>query len=227
MPDPATRTSTFLLAGASWRARALACAGAVFGVAATVFLMRLGVGHPALPLVAAPLGASAVLVFAVPASPLAQPWPVVGGNSLSALVGLAAARAGLEPSLAAGVAVGGAILVMTLARCLHPPGGAVALLVVTSPQASGAGLAFALQPVALNAVLLVAAGWLFHRLSGHAYPHRVSAAQAEQALAREGLIADDVAAALDDLGESFDIAPEDLELLLARAEHHAALRRTA
>jgi len=41
----------------------------------------------------APLGASSVLVFAVPASPLAQPWSVVGGNCVSALVGIAAAMA--------------------------------------------------------------------------------------------------------------------------------------
>ncbi|RYF58912.1 MAG: hypothetical protein EOO29_49570, partial [Comamonadaceae bacterium] len=40
----------------------------------------------------APLGASAVLVFALPASPLAQPWAVLGGNTVSALVGIACAR---------------------------------------------------------------------------------------------------------------------------------------
>jgi CBS domain-containing membrane protein len=116
---------------------------------------------------------------------------------------------------------------MTLARCLHPPGGAVALLMVLGGAPAAAGASYALQPIALNAAILVAAGWLFHRVSGHGYPHQASPAVAEQALAQEGLLAGDVAEALADLGESFDIAPEDLELLLARAEHHATLRRTA
>ena len=43
-----------------------------------------------LPFLVAPLGASAVLVFCVPASPLAQPWAVIGGDLLSAAVGLIA-----------------------------------------------------------------------------------------------------------------------------------------
>ena len=54
---------------------------------------------------AAPLGASAVLVFAVPASPLAQPWSVIGGNTLSALVGVACAALLPDPALAGALAV--------------------------------------------------------------------------------------------------------------------------
>jgi hypothetical protein len=49
----------------------------------------------------APLGASAVLVFAVPSSPLAQPWSVIGGNTLSALVGAACAHFIHDPAWAA------------------------------------------------------------------------------------------------------------------------------
>ncbi|MFG3757464.1 HPP family protein, partial [Klebsiella pneumoniae] len=76
------------------------------------------------PLLVASIGASAVLLFAVPASPLAQPWPIIGGNSVSALVGIVVARAIGDPLLAAAVAAALAIAVMSLARCLHPPGGA-------------------------------------------------------------------------------------------------------
>lgn len=221
------RLPKLLLAGASWRDRAIAAAGATLGVAATVFAMRHGVALGGLPLVAAPLGASAVLVFAVPASPLAQPWPVIGGSALSALAGVAAGQLVPDPAIAAGLAVGGAILLMTLARCLHPPGGAVALLMVLGGAPAAAGVGFALQPIAINAALVVAAGWLFHRLSGHHYPHRASPDRAEEALAREGLLPEDVSSALAELGDSFDIAPEDLELLLARAEHHAKERKAA
>ena len=79
------------------------------------------------PLIVAPMGASAVLVFAVPASPLAQPWPVVGGNAISALVGVVVARVVADPVIAVGLAVSLAIAAMSLTRSLHPPGGAAAL----------------------------------------------------------------------------------------------------
>ena len=73
-----------ILAGATLRGRALACLGAIVGIALTGLVAALVTGYGALlPLIVAPIGASAVLVFAVPASPLAQPWPVVGGNTLS------------------------------------------------------------------------------------------------------------------------------------------------
>lgn len=169
-------------------------------------------------LLIAPIGASAVLAFAVPASPLAQPWPIIGGNILSALVGMAAVWFIPHPALATALSVPLAILTMSLARCLHPPGGAVALLAV------GAGPV--LLPAALGSALLVLAAWTFHRVSGHAYPHHASAIAAKRELAAEGLRPDDLAAALNELGEAFDIAPEDLAMLVARAEHHAAERRS-
>ena len=66
----------------------------------------------------------AVLLFAAPASPLAQPWSVVGGNTLSTLVGVACVLLIPDPVAAAAVAVALAIAVMFALRCLHPPGGA-------------------------------------------------------------------------------------------------------
>lgn len=159
-----------------------------------------------------------MLVFAVPASPLAQPWPVIGGNSLSALVGFVAALLISEPGIAATIAVPLAILGMSLARCLHPPGGAVALLAATTSSPLP-------LPIALGSIFLIGVGWAFHRFSGHAYPHRPDPAAARRQLAAEGLIPDDLDRALADLHEAFDISREDLALLLARAEHHAAERR--
>ena len=125
-----------------------------------------------LPIIFAPLGGSAVLVFAFPASPLAQPWPVLGGNTVSTLVGVAAFKLIPELGVAASVAVGGAILVMSLLRCLHPPGGAAALTAVVgsrSIHAAGYGLAFA--PVSVAAGTLVVIALIFHRVMGRAYPH--------------------------------------------------------
>jgi CBS domain-containing membrane protein len=117
-----------ILAGATLRDRLLACLGALVGIALTSFVCATVLhGWAPLPLLVAPIGASAVLVFAVPASPLAQPWSVLGGNVVSALVGVIAAMFISTPWLAVGIAVAGAILAMSLLRCLHPPGGAAAL----------------------------------------------------------------------------------------------------
>ena len=126
--------------------RVRAVLGAVLGV-----LFAAGVSlwispEPALWLIA-PIGASAVLVFTAPASPLAQPWPVVAGNTVSALVGVACAHLLPLPLLAAALAVGLAISIMMLLRCLHPPGGAVALLMVLMHEQSWS---FVLFPVLVN-----------------------------------------------------------------------------
>jgi CBS domain-containing membrane protein len=124
---------------------------------------------PGLPWLVAPLGASAVLVFGVPASPLAQPWAVVGGNTLSALVGIACMHwLPLPPMAVAAVAVALAIGVMFLLRCLHPPGGAASLLMVLTATTDWQ---FAMVPVALNSLLLVLAGVAYNSLTGRRYPH--------------------------------------------------------
>lgn len=117
----------------------------------------------------APLGASAVLVFGVPASPLAQPWAVVGGNTVSALAGIACLHLLPWPPLAiAAIAVALAIAAMFTLRCLHPPGGAASLLMVLTATQDWH---FAFVPVALNSLLLVLAGMAYNSLTGRRYPH--------------------------------------------------------
>src|SRR5688572_3543830 len=121
------------------RERVRVCIGALVGIAVAAVLTHLAVPTDALtPWLIAPMGASAVLVFGVPASPMAQPWAVVAGNTLSALVGVGCSLWIPDPHLAAAAAVSVAIGAMFLLGCLHPPGGASALIVVltqtTDPQ---------------------------------------------------------------------------------------------
>lgn len=214
------QVTRLLLAGANWPDRLLACAGALAGIAITALVGGL-MPPAAAPFLIAPMGASAVLVFAVPASPLAQPWPVLAGNMLSVSVGLGCAALFGHGAFAAGLAVGLAILLMSLLRCLHPPGGACALLPVLGGQAILAkGLVFALLPVGFNAAVLVCAGLAFHRLSRHSYPHR-----AAPATPTSGLLRQDIDAALAEAGDTFDISGEDLAALLDHAEAHAKARR--
>jgi CBS domain-containing membrane protein len=223
------------MAGANVRERTVACIGALLGIGLAGSISGWAVGDAGhLPLLVAPMGASAVLLFAVPASPLAQPWSVIGGNTISALVGIAIAHLVPDKAIAAALAVAGAIAVMSLLRCLHPPGGAASLLAVLGgPGAASWSFSFAFVPVALNSVLLVILGLIFHRFSTHSYPHRpkpVMAATHGTADAppqsRIALTDADIDAALAESGEPFDIAREDLDRLLRRAEL-AALERTA
>ena len=219
-----------ILAGATLRDRLFACVGALIGVALTSLVSAMALHDWAsLPLLVAPIGASAVLVFAVPASPLAQPWSVLGGNVVSALVGVAAARFVPVPYLAVGVAVGGAILAMSLLRCLHPPGGAAALTaVIGGPAVLGAGYAFPFVPVGVNSLILILVGIAFHKASGHSYPHRPIPIVGHE-LTASGLGVPhpaDIDLALADLGETFDVSREDLDLLFRRVEFHAARRAT-
>jgi CBS domain-containing membrane protein len=213
-----------LLAGATLTERLVACLCAAIGISLTIIVCR-GVPLAAadLPIIVAPLGASAVLVFAVPASPLAQPWPVLGGNILSTLVGVAAFETIPNVTLAAGVAVGGAILLMSVLRCLHPPGGAAALTaVIGSSGIHDAGFAFAFAPVGINSIALISIAMFCHRATGRSYPHRPS--MAPPVPAGRGFATADIDAALADMHDSFDIAREDLDALLAHAERHAAAR---
>lgn len=219
-----------ILAGATFSDRLFACLGALAGVALVGAFcgLLLGAGIHA-PLIVAPLGASAVLLFAVPSSPLAQPWSILGGNAVSALIGVLAGRLIPDPTLAIGLGVATAIGVMSLTRCLHPPGGALALTAALGgPAVEAWGFWFPLVPVALNSALLVVCGLAFHRLLGHRYP--VAATPNPHltgdppAWRRGGFQEADVDAALTALDESFDIDRADLTRLVKGVEREAAKR---
>jgi CBS domain-containing membrane protein len=222
-----------ILAGATLRERLIGCLGALLAIGLTGVISGYLFGQgPHLPLIVAPMGASAVLLFAVPASPLAQPWSIIGGNTISALMGIIAAYFIRDPIIATGVGVSLAIGAMSFTRCLHPPGGAAALTAVLGgPVVAGWGFLFPFVPVALNSCILVGLGLLFHKLSKRNYPHVVpkSAENTHQTIdlpsaVRVGFREEDVDAALEALDETFDIDRADLGRLLQQVELQAAIR---
>jgi len=112
------------------------------------------------PLLIAPFGATAVLVFGVPNSPLAQPANVIGGHMLAAVIALAL-RSVLPPEWwAIGLTVGVAMLVMAIARLTHPPAGANPIVIFLSDPSWG----FLFLPILIGSMLLVALATLVHRL---------------------------------------------------------------
>lgn len=232
-PHLAQRLFAPILAGATLRDRLIGCLGALAGIGLAGFLSHLLIGDvPQLPFIVAPLGATAVLLFAVPASPLAQPWPIIGGNTISAAIGVCVALLVPDTVVAAAIGVALAILVMSLCRCLHPPGGAAALTaVLAGPNIAAAHYLFPLLPIAVNSVLLVLLGIAFHRLTRRAYPHVATPAPANTHRTtdlppqlRVGFQAADIDAALARLDETFDIDRADLDRLFREVEHQALLR---
>lgn len=208
--------------GIDGRERLRFIVGAMAGVFLTAWLSRWWAGQDAAgPWMVASLGASAVLVFGMPSSPLAQPWPVLGGSTLSALVGAACSALVPDPVIAGSLAVGAAIALMVPLRCLHPPGGAMALYVVLMANDDWHIAAF---PILFNVVVLLAAGMLYNRLTGRQYPHPQRTAG--RTVAAEGAFtASDVDVALAHYNQVLDVSRADLEGLLHLAGR-AAFQRT-
>lgn len=201
--------------------------GALLGIAVAGATARAVPGGPEmLPFIVAPMGACAVLLFAVPASPLAQPWPVVGGNLVSTAVGLAAHWLVDDVLLAAAVGVGAAIGVMMLLGCLHPPGGACALLAATAtPAIHDQGPLFVLTPVAVNTVALLAIAIVVNNLTGRRYPHRPPAPAPSGPATELGITTPDIEEAMGRLADRLDVLPADIVAIVRDAETHALDRR--
>lgn len=165
-----------------------------------------------LPLVAS-MGASAVLLFALPHGPLSQPWPLLGGHVVSALIGVTCAQWIPHPMLAAALAVGLAIGAMHYLRCLHPPGGATALVaVIGGPAVSQLGYGFVLAPVALNALIMLLVAVHFNAvLPWRRYPaflQRLTRPARQPAV--EAIRHEDLVYALSQVDTFMDVSEEDL-----------------
>ncbi|MFC7502318.1 HPP family protein [Nocardioides sp. CPCC 206347] len=202
-------------------------AGALLGIAVAGATARAVPGGPEmLPFIVAPMGACAVLLFAVPASPLAQPWPVVGGNLISTAVGLVAHWLIDDVLIAAAVGVGAAIGVMMLLNCLHPPGGACALLAATAtPAIADQGPLFVFTPVAVNTLALLVIAIAVNNLTGRRYPHRPPAPAPTTAASELGITTPDVEEAMKRLADRLDVLPADIVAIVRDAETHALDRR--
>jgi CBS domain-containing membrane protein len=190
------------------------------------------VGPAGLPAIVAPMGASAVLLFAAPASPLAQPWPMLGGNIVSTVIGVGTARliGSDTPAgsvVAASVAVAAAIAVMMGLRCLHPPGGACALFAAVGTGAvQEQGFLFAVFPIAVNSVTLLVIAAAVNNLTGRAYPHVAAPAPDPGAAGRRlSLQPSEIAAAIRRMDQGLDVLPQDIVALVRDVEDHAVDRR--
>lgn len=213
--------------------RTRACIGAFFGIVLTSVVTYWFVGADiALPLLMAPIGASAVLLFAVPSSPLAQPWSIIGGNLVAAIVGVTCAILIRDAVIAAALALSLAIAIMFALRCLHPPSGAVALTAVLGgPAIHQLAYQFVLFPVAINSFLLLLVALVFNNATRRPYPHAIVKSAESQRIQdippemRFGFTSEDLNEVLKEYNQVLDVSREDLQTLLQQTEMHAYRRR--
>ena len=112
------------------------------------------------PVLVASFGASAVLLFGAPTSPLAQPRNLLGGHLISAVVGVSVYQLFGEMWWSIALAVTLAIVAMMLTDTIHPPGGATALVCVLDH----AGYTFVLTPILAGAIVLLIGAVLSSRI---------------------------------------------------------------
>jgi CBS-domain-containing membrane protein len=149
----------------SQRERLVTSLGGFFGILGVYFVSDSLLGIHGAAMIVASMGASAVLLFAVPHSALAQPWNVVGGHLISAFIGVSCARYIPGMLLAAALSVGFAILAMHYLRCIHPPGGATALsAVIGGPAVHTLGYAYVLEPILINTLVILCIAIVFNAL---------------------------------------------------------------
>ena len=186
-----------------------------------------------LPWVVASMGASAVLLFAMPHGPLSQPWNFVGGHLISAFIGITVAKLVPDTVTAAALAVGTAISVMYITRCLHPPGGATALsAVVSGPAVHALGYRYMVTPVLVNVVVMFAWALFINNVLGNRrYPEKLrkpatgpASESPGKVVAGLGVAPEDLDYAMRELGEYIDLSASDLRALIELTAAHAARR---
>jgi CBS domain-containing membrane protein len=147
--------------------------GAFLGIGITGALTTWWFGMSwATPIVIAPMGAASVLLFALPESPRVQPFAMLAGSFVAAVVGITCAQFIPDALLAVSIAIGLTLALQLLCRCVHPPGGAVAIVTVLGgAKVHAAGYHFILMPVMANTVILLLVGIVYNNLTGRTYPY--------------------------------------------------------
>ncbi len=190
-------------------------AGGLVGILAVTFISHQFLTVQGAAWVVASMGATAVLLFAVPHGPLSQPWPVLAGHFVSALIGVVCARWIPDLLVASAVAVAAAIISMHYLRCIHPPGGATALsAVIGGANIQALGFQYVFTPVLLNAVIIVIIAVVFnYAFRWRRYPAVLAASGADQVVTRqveETFSESDLEKALQAMNSTIDISGQDL-----------------
>lgn len=151
----------------SHRGAIFAAGGAFFAIMLVIFVSEHYITGVGLPIMVASMGATAVILFAAPHSPMAKPLSVAGGQLISACIGVFCYQTFPSLMWACAIAIFMVIAAMIYLRCLHPPGGATAMAAILGgPKLHALGYQFVLTPVGLNVMTIVLVAIVFHYFTG-------------------------------------------------------------
>ncbi len=184
-------------------------------------------------LLVASMGASVMLLIAIPNSPLTQPYPLVIGHVVPATIGVLSAMIPVSMPFQAAICVSGCLMAMFLLKCLHPPGGAASLVPVIMGNEAIGGFDFVIFPVLMNVSILLLVGWLIHRYwLKKEYPvqaverfDKIHQHHDASPLIRLGIDIDDMKNALVDFNAYLNITTKDLVQLYGFAQQRAYSRK--
>jgi CBS domain-containing membrane protein len=211
----------------SHREKIISGLGGFTGILLILVVTRHFVGAGNAGLIVASLGASAVLLFAVPHGPLSQPWALGCGHVVSAAIGVSCYLLIPDLFVAAAVATGLAITAMYYLRCIHPPGGATALTaVVGGSGVHTLGYQYLLTPVLINVAVIFAVAMVFNYLfPWRRYPMAMMQSGRKAAMrdkpAEEGPAREDLEHALRQMDLYVDVNHEDLERIYQLARNRS------
>lgn len=156
-----------------YREHFLSFLGAFFGIGIIAFIQSHSLAATENIFLIGSFGASSVLIYGAIQSPLAQPRNLIGGHVLSALVGVTVYK--IVPDLiwlSAPLAVALSIVLMQFTKTLHPPGGATALIAVSSTgKIPELGFWYVLSPVLSGCLILLLVALFFNNITpNRSYP---------------------------------------------------------
>lgn len=210
----------------------LASAGAAtIALALVAWISKQSLSGSNLPFILASMGATAVILFAAPTSTMGRPWPLLAGHLLAAFIGISCGKLTGNLLISVPLTIGLTIFAMHYLRCIHPPGGATALLTLLGgAEVSAAGYQFLLTPLAINLGILMLAAFILNKI--RAEQGRKSRIEIPSAWQRRRQIAptqgssidpQDLQAAIDELDSYVDLDAAQLAQLfdMAQRQHHS------
>jgi len=203
----------------------VAVGGGFITVSLVIAVSQFFVGSSDMPLVIASMAASVILVFAIPHGPLSQPWALIGGHVISAIIGVTCSKVLPENLvISASLAVSLSLLAMYYLRCVHPPGGATAFTAVIGENTiQSLGYHYVIVPVLLNVWIILCAGILVNYFfPWRRYPIYLAEKEEMEKLPYSLISPEDLKSALQKIDRFVDVTEEDLAKIytLATQQSH-------
>ena len=204
---------------------------ACIALAIVTWVSKQSLSGTNLPFILASMGATAVILFATPSSAMGRPWPLLAGHFVAAFIGISCGKLSGNLVISVPLTIGLVIFAMHFLRCIHPPGGATALLTLLGgPEVSAVGYQFMLTPLAINLLILALMALSLNKLRAekNRYAHIEIPSgwqQRRQTNTAPRFKPQDLQAAIDSFDSYIDMDAEQLAQLYERAEQQRYSRK--